>query len=409
MLSREEFEKLPKEQQDALLQKMQEIQDITKLIQPPANTPQLSMKDFEAKIKEMMEGYIKQMTAVDRKYFAFPGIGNEGLDNLSAEGKFAKTKAFLGALIKGDVQILNTMHKEVVTKANLSEGTTTAGGYLVPEEFLMEVQRIAATYGVIRRECRIIPMKYDVINIPTAGTAEQSANWTNEAAQILQTNPNFGQCILTVNKLGSIPKVTNELLADASIDMIQYLAMLIGEAFAKAEDNQGFNGNADPFTGLLCATGFPTYPHASGTGFICLSYPDLIKLTGELYDNALPNAKLYFHRSMIAHLRSLITTAGAPIMGATAKEIAGYPLVSTEVLPGIRNAGAATDGTGYAIFGDLRKALAMGERGAMTMKISTEATVDSDNLFEKDMAALRVIERVAIGVLLPSAYLAIVT
>ena len=75
---------------------------------------------------------------------------------------------------------------------------------------------------------------------------------------------------------------------------------------------------------------------------------------------------------------------------------------------GTRNAGAATDGTAYAIFGDLRKALAMGERGAMTMKISTEATVDSDNLFEKDMAALRVIERIAIGVLLPSAYLAIV-
>jgi hypothetical protein len=49
----------------------------------------------------------------------------------------------------------------------------------------------------------------------------------------------------------------------------------------------------------------------------------------------------------------------------------------------------------------------MGERGSMTMKISEEGTVGGDNLFEKDMAALRVIERVAMGVLLPSAFIKI--
>lgn len=409
MLSREDFDKLPKEQQDALLQKMQEIQNITKTVNPDVGLPQLSMKDFENKVKEVAENYIKSMDRIDRKYFAFPGIGREGLDDVSAEGKFAKTKRFLKALIGRDTLVLNEMHAEARVKANLSEGTTTAGGFLVPEEFKAEVLRLAAQYGVLRRECRIIPMAYDIVNIPAAGTTDQSAIWTNEAAQIKQTNPNFRQVTLTINKLAAIPKVTNELLADANVNIVQYLAELIGEAFAKAEDDQGFNGTGSPFVGVLTATGAPTSPHAGGTGFICLSYQDLVYATGDIYSNALSNAKFYFHRSMVAHIQGLITTAGAPIFGATTKEVAGYPLVGVEVLPGKAASTAKTDATPYALFGDLRKGVAMGERGSITMKISEEATVDSDNLFEKDMAALRMIERVAIAVLLPSAFTVIVS
>ena len=405
MITMEEFKLLPKEQQETLLNKMQEIQDITKgIVKADAALPQLSMKDFEAKVKEVAESYIKSMTPVDRKYFAFPGIGREGLDDITPEGKFVKTRAFLKALIGHDVQSLRTMHEEARVKANLSEGTTTAGGFLVPEEFKAEVLRLAAQYGVIRRECRIIPMAYDIVNIPAAGTTDQSANWTNEASQILQTNPNFRQVTLTINKLAAIPKVTNELLADANVPIIAYLSEIIAEAFAKAEDEQGFNGTGSPFVGVLTATGAPTSPHASGTAFICLSYQDLVYATGDIYSNALSNAKFYFHRSMLAHIRGLITTAGAPIVTATANEVAGYPLIGVEVLPGKPASTAKTDDTPYAVFGDLRKGVAMGERGSITMKISEEATVASDNLFEKDMVALRMIERVAIGVLLPSAF-----
>ena len=87
MLTREEFEKLPKEQQDQLLHKMQEIQDMTALIKPPADATPITMKDMEIKVKELFENMVKQMDKVDRKYFMFPGIGREGADDLSAEGK----------------------------------------------------------------------------------------------------------------------------------------------------------------------------------------------------------------------------------------------------------------------------------------------------------------------------------
>lgn len=410
MLTKEEFEKLPKQEQEMLMKKLDEVQKATALAAAAEPVlPQLSMKDFEAKIKEVAESYIKGMTAVDRKHFAFPGIGTDKdlLDDTSAEGKYKKTVSFLKALSKGEVNTLNKLHTEANVKANLSSGSATAGGFLVPEEFTSEVLRLAPQYGVLRRECRIFPMSTDIKMIPKAGATDLTAHWVGEGGQLHSTDPNFGQALLQVRKLGSIPKVTNELLEDADVEVVTYLAELIAEAFAKEEDTQGFTGTGSPFIGLLQATGAPTSPHAEGTGFICLSYQDLVYATGDLYDNAVAGAKFYFHRTMLAHIRGLITTAGAPIFGAVAKEVAGYPLVSVEVLPGKNHSSAHTDATNYAIFGNLKKSIAIGDRKAITMKLSTEATVGSDNLFEQDMVALRAIERIAIATLIPSAYIKI--
>ena len=402
----DEFSKLDKKQQDEMLAKYGDVQKIAEEIvkkEMESGLPRMSMKDFEEKIKSIIENQIKSMTPVDKKFWAYPGIGTDAktLDNVTPQGKFAKTKAFLNALVAGDVQILRQMHADTAKTRALSEGTTTAGGFLVPEEFLAEIQRLAPEYGIFRRECRVIPMRYDTLNIPAAGANDQSANWTNEASQILQTDPNFRQLTLVINKLASIPSVSNELLDDANVDTISYLAMIISEAFAKQEDTQGFTGSGSPFVGCLGATGVPQSTHIGGAA--ALSYQDINRATGVVYSNVLQNSKFYFHRSVVANIRGLITTAGAPIFAMNANNIGPYPLVSSEVLP---NSGTATL-TAYGVFGDLRRGVAMGERGSMTMAISEHATVGANNLFEKDMRALRVIERVAMGVLLPSAFVTI--
>jgi HK97 family phage major capsid protein len=301
------------------------------------------------------------------------------------------------------------MHEEQRVLKNLSEGTTTAGGFLVPEEFRAEIVRLAPIYGVIRRDARVIPMRYDTLNIPAAGTQDQTATWTNESSTIASTDPTFRQLTLTINKLAAIPSVTNELLDDANVDVLNYLAMIIAEAFASEEDNQGFNGTGSPFVGLLEATGVPTTPLASGTSMESLSYPDLVKASHNIYDNATIGAKYYFHRSMLGHLRSRISTTGSPILLPNQTELAGYPFVSAERLPGTSHASASVGTFPFAIFGNLSRALAMGERGSMTLKLGTEGTVGANNLFEQDMVALRVIERIAMGVLLPSAFTRITT
>jgi HK97 family phage major capsid protein len=403
MMTMEEFSKLTKSEQEALLKKASEIEDKLKGLPNPEAKP-LSMQDFEGKIEEAVKKFIQPMTNVDRKYYMFPGIGTEGKDDTTPQGKYGKTIRFLKALSRGDVQTMRGISEEVRVKANLSEGTTTAGGFLVPEEFKAEVLRLAEIYGVVRQNCRIIPMAYDVLNIPAAGTTDLTAHWTNEASQIYTTLPNFRQVTLTINKLASIPKVTNELLSDANVDVVSYMSQLVAEQFAKGEDTQGLIGVGSPFVGAVNATGVPTYPHMSGTGFQTLSYQDLVYTPSKVKASALSNAKFYFHRTMIAHIQGLITTAGAPIFPSMPNSVVGYPLVSCEVLPGVGHAAYQTDATTYALFGDLRQGLLMGERGTLEMKIGTEGTVLGDNLFEKDMVALRFIERVCFGVALPSAF-----
>lgn len=405
MLSPEQFKMLPKDQQDMIMSKVKEIEDKQKLINNEDHGKALSMEDVDKHVRTVMERLLKGMTPADKKFFMFPGIGKEGQDDITPEGKFMKTKRFLNALVGKNVQVLNAMNDEIRQKTNnFSEGTATAGGYLVPEEFQSEIVRLFPQFGVVRANCRIIPMQSDIIHIPAAGGQDNSATWTNEAAAIINTNVNFRECVLNINKLAAIPKVTNELLLDASVPVIQYLAERVAYAFAKEEDNQGFNGTGSPFVGMLVATGVPTTPHQGGTGFICLSYQDLVNATANLYANALSNAKFYFHRSMIGQVRGLITTVGAPIFGLNTTDIGGFPLVSCEILPARSSSNSATGGTPYAIFGDMRNGLAMGERGVMTMRLTEEGTVGGDNLFEKDMVALRFIERVAFGVLLPSAF-----
>jgi HK97 family phage major capsid protein len=406
-MTEEEFKKLSKEDQEKVLKGIEGIQDAQEEIKDgEKDLSKLSMKDLKEMFADTIKSYVKPMDRVDKKYNMFPGIGNDKsmADDTSKAGLFAKSSMFMKALIGKDVQVLNTMHEEQRIKANLSEGTTTAGGFLVPEEFRAEIVRLAPQYGVIRANARVIPMRYDTLNIPAAGTTEQSAIWTNEAAKILQTDPTFRQLTLTINKLAALPKMTNELLADANSDVIQYLTMIIAEAFAGEEDNQGFNGTGSPFVGLLQATGVPTTPLTNGTAMTMLSYPDVVQAAHNIYTNATAGAKYYFHRSMLGHLRSRITTTGAPILLPNQTELAGYPFVAAEKLPSTTHASASVGTFPFAIFGNLQRAIAMGERGSITIKLGTEGTVDSDNLFEKDMVALRVIERVALGVLLPSAF-----
>jgi len=403
----DDFLKLSREEQDALIQKSSEIDELMKKIadkEKESGLKQIDMKTLKETIKGVIEDVVKPMTAIDKKYFMLPGIGNDSkmADDRTPQGKFTKTKMFLNALVRKDVQMLNTMQQAEGLK-NLSEGTTTAGGFLVPEEFQMEIQRLAPLYGVARRNCRIIPMQYDILNIPAAGATDQSVSWTNEVAQIVNTEPNFRQLTLTINKLAAIDSFSNELLADTPVAIVEYLANLIAEQFGKAEDQQAFNGTGSPFVGVLSATGVPSSTHAGGA--VALSYADLVKATGKLYTNARTDAKFYFHRTVVANIKSLITTAGAPIFGATANppQVAGYAIEETEILP---NDATAT-GTAYAVFGSLRRGLAMGERGSMVMDISREATVNSNNMWEKDMSAMRIIERVCFGVLLPSAFVKI--
>jgi HK97 family phage major capsid protein len=408
-MTHEEFLKLPKADQDAILAKSEEIQ---KTLEADKSTAKPINKDEMTEIMNMaMEKNFAKMTPIDKKYLAFPGVDPKTIDNQTDTGKFIKMTKFLNAMVKKDVQVLQTMSDDVRKKAAYgNEATGSEGAYLVPEEFASEVLRLAVDYGVARKDCRKVPMRYDTMNFPAAGTTVASAHWTNEASQIYGTFPDFKQVILTIKKLATLPKMSSELLRDSNVDVQTYLQMLIAQAFAKQEDTQCFCGVGAPFVGAMNATGIGTYTHIGGSAIVCLSYTDLALIPANMYPMAQNGAKYYFHRSIMYNLMSIVTSAGAPIFPQTGVNQAfGYPIQYTEVLPGLTHTAAATDNTTYAIFGNFGMGMLMGERGGLEMKLIEEGTVGADNLAEKDLVALRVIERICFGVALPSCFISIQT
>lgn len=124
----------------------------------------------------------------------------------------------------------------------LVEGTDSEGGYLVPEELRAEVFRVLPDISVMRRVARIIPMSTDTLKLNTL-TARPTAYWTAEYASKSTTSAEFGQVSLTPNDLVCLLPISEQLLADANINMVQFITELFAEAIAAEEDKAFFTGS----------------------------------------------------------------------------------------------------------------------------------------------------------------------
>ncbi len=385
----------------------------------------ISQKDFENSVaKALSEGMKKLgMDKVDRKHGVFPTKEDEtGKDveklSFASDGEkkefssksgdeqktFAKNlrvKYFLRSLFLGD---------NVLTKA-LSEGTDSAGGFLVPTEFSNEIQRLAIDYGVARRECRKWPMKRETLQIPAGGASGVSVAFVAENAQITESTPNFAQKTLTAKKLAGLTATSNELLADADVNVQSYLAELFAEAIAGKEDEELFSGDGTNFTGILVDTDVNTVTMSSGnTSFSDITFDNLIDMEAAVTSGALSGAKFIIHRTVLAIVKKIKDTTGQyiwqPPIGKAPGTLLGYPYIVAEKMVTTASDGVSTK---FLSFGNLKKSVALGTRKGLEMDISKHATVGSNKLFEKDMAAVRVLERFALTITLPTALVALKT
>jgi len=332
---------------------------------------------------------------VEAKYGVIPDPNNpnDELEGLSKEEKIAK---FLKGVYLKDNGIL----EKFGTKA-LSGDVDTAGGYLVPDEFRAEVIRIAEVFGVSRRICRVIPLKRDTLKIPTL-TGSVTVYWVGQKAQIPASDPTFGQKTLTAQKAAGITSLANELLEDADVDIVALLTELFGEAIGVAEDEQFLAGTGSPITGVLGDTGTNVVTMATGkTSFSDVTYDDLVDVIDATPSSVLESGRCrwVFHRNILNVLRKLKDSNGNPIFnqgvaGGAPATILGYPYSLSDKMPGLASSAADTK---FIAFGDFGRYI-IGDRKQIAIKIAQEATVGTDNLFEQDMSAIRVLERVG-GVL----------
>jgi HK97 family phage major capsid protein len=291
----------------------------------------------------------------------------------------------------------------------LDSATPTAGKELVPEYYFNEVIRIAGEYGIARRNSRNVTMPAQTCHFPTMGSV--NAYRVDEKAKITASAPTTGQVELKAKKLAGVVIATKELVQDANVDVMNYLAMLAGESIAKKEDEWAFSGLAGT-EGIFRNTSAQVYAMGSGnTTYSSVTYDDIGKAMKLLDDSVVKNSIVLSSWDIAHGLRMEKDENGRYVLpqsptSGTQVPFWGLPVVNSTVLPKSTDSGSQANKAFMAIYDP--RYLFFGNRQAYELEFSKEATVTSSdgettiNLFEQDMVAIKVSERIDIKLVEPS-------
>jgi HK97 family phage major capsid protein len=292
----------------------------------------------------------------------------------------------------------------VVTRA-ASEGINSAGGNLVPSEFLSVLYSVLELRGTLRATADVIPIGRDVATA-TKILSGLTAYFTAENIAPTQSDAVLTAINLVAKKLATYTIVSSELEEDALIDIGDLLMTLAAYAFASKEDDCGINGDGtSPYGGITgivpqlldgnhnagkvtAAAGNDTFAEITAT--------DLSNLMGKLPAYAIVDAGwLVSQMGYALALCRLANAAGGIVIQETAAgrrlpHFMGFPVYPTQVLPQVTT---TLSGQVMLLFGDMRKAVTLADRREATI-----ARADQAQTFIQDQTQFRCSERIDIDV-----------
>ena len=137
----------------------------------------------------------------------------------------------------------------------LQEGTDTEGGYLVPDEFEHTLVQGLSENTVVRAHAHVITTSSGLHKIPVVAS-HGSAAWIDEEGAYTESDETFGQVQLDAHKVGTIIKVSEELLNDSAFDLESYIRSEFIRRIGDKEEEAFLTGNGSSKpTGILNATG----------------------------------------------------------------------------------------------------------------------------------------------------------
>ena len=287
-----------------------------------------------------------------------------------------------------------------------SEGVNSAGGFLVPDEFSNAIIDLRETFGVARREARVMPMARDTLIVPRR-TSGVTAYFTGEGVAITASQMAWDNVQLVSKKLAAYVLFSSELADDAVINLADTLAGEIAYAFAEKEDDCLFNGTGAGGATYAGIRGIRTQiidgTHTAGAidaasgndTFAEYTAADLTKVMSALPEYAYGLGASWY--TSIAgwngtFQRLMAATGGTSmdiIAGKAIRSYLGYPVVISQKMPT-----AITDlsDTAVILFGNMAAAVMIGDR--RSVEIATSEHIK----FAEDQIAIRGTERIDINV-----------
>jgi len=139
----------------------------------------------------------------------------------------------------------------------LQENTDTAGGYLVPEEFQAMLIQYEEEPAIVWPRATVWPMGTDKLGMPKLAQRpdESSRNehfdhfagvsftWTEEGGEKTSTEPTFEFLELIAHELSGYTAITDTLIEDSSINIMNFLTGLFRRAYVWYTDRSFIRGN----------------------------------------------------------------------------------------------------------------------------------------------------------------------
>ena len=234
----------------------------------------------------------------------------------------------------------------------LSVGEDTEGGYTVPDEFERRLIQALEENNIFRQLATVIRTNSGTRKIPIA-TDTMEAQWIDEGEEIPETNTKFGQTTLSAYKLGTMIKISNELLHDSAFDLASYIATRFGVAMGNAEERAFFTGDGDKKPlGILAETGGAELGVTAASEHL-VTFDEIFDLYYSLKSPYRRNAQFVCNETLLLQLMKLKDGNGNYIWKPgldTAKPdtILGRPIRTSTFMP------TMSAGERVLLFGDLK-------------------------------------------------------
>ncbi|HHX63236.1 MAG TPA: phage major capsid protein [Epulopiscium sp.] len=137
----------------------------------------------------------------------------------------------------------------------LKIGTDSEGGFLVPDEFERTLVEGLLEENIFRQLAKVITTSSGDKKIPVVAS-RGTASWVDEEGAIPESDDAFSQVSIGAYKLGTMIKVSEELLNDNVFNLEAYIAKEFARRIGAKEEEAFFigDGTGKP-TGIFNATG----------------------------------------------------------------------------------------------------------------------------------------------------------
>lgn len=186
----------------------------------------------------------------------------------------------------------------------LKEGSDADGGYLVPDEFEKQLVQKLHQENVLRSISHVIQTSSGDHKIPVVAS-EGTAAWLDEEAAYTESNATFSQVTLGAHKLGTLIKVSEELLNDSAFDLTNYISSEFARRLGDAEEEAFLTGNGTGRpTGILNDTN-GAKDGITTTSATAITFDELIDLYYSLKEPYRKNAVFLMNDDTVKAIRKL--------------------------------------------------------------------------------------------------------